>query len=99
MKDYIEIEIDKTCSVYYDKNQFYDLVSNFITNAVKYTPDDSVGNLKIHSDCKDDEIVLSFVDSGCGLVGVRDGFDSFLQSFLLLRVEIHFTVANNYKPS
>ncbi|RLF56769.1 MAG: hypothetical protein DRN27_09075 [Thermoplasmata archaeon] len=63
----VEIEIDKTCSVYYDKNQFYDLVSNFITNAVKYTPDDSVGNLKIHSDCKDDEIVLSFVDSGCGL--------------------------------
>ena len=63
----VEIDIDKTCSIYYDKHQFYDLVSNFLTNAVKFTPNDGDGVLRIHSECSDDEIILSFADSGCGL--------------------------------
>jgi len=63
----VEIEIDKGCSIHYDKHQFYDLVSNFLTNAVKYTPDDVDGFLRISAECCDDELILSFTDFGCGL--------------------------------
>ena len=64
---HVETDVDATCRIFYDKHQFYDLVSNFLTNAVKYTPDNEEGIIKIHADCQQDEIILSIMDKGSGL--------------------------------
>lgn len=78
----VEIDLETDCHVFYDKHQFYDLVSNLVNNAVKYTPDDTYGNLRIFSECKDDEIILSFKDSGIGLTDEQSGqvFDKFYKA-------------------
>ena len=78
----VEMDVEKNCHVFYDKHQFYDLVSNLVNNAVKYTPDSSDGILRIHSQCEDDEIVLSFKDSGAGMTEeqVKQVFDKFYKA-------------------
>jgi PAS domain S-box-containing protein len=78
----VDLDVEENCHVFYDKHQFYDLVSNLVNNAVKYTPDDTYGNLRILSECKDDEIILSFKDSGIGLTEEQASqvFDKFYKA-------------------
>jgi len=63
----VENKIDNSLHAMADKFQFGELINNFITNAIKYTPDDEKGVLKIDAIVKDDIVEVSLIDNGLGI--------------------------------
>ncbi|RLF55654.1 MAG: hypothetical protein DRN27_10425 [Thermoplasmata archaeon] len=63
----IENNIDNKLHAMADKFQFGELINNFITNAIKYTPDEQKGIIKINATVKDDFVEVSFTDNGVGM--------------------------------
>ena len=79
-KNNIEIKnmVDEKIIVRMDKMRFEELFENLITNAVKYTQDDS-GTITIDAKKQKDSIIISVKDYGIGLTGeeVNHIFDEF----------------------
>jgi PAS domain S-box-containing protein len=75
----LQVDINDDYEVYFDKAQFDHLISNIITNAVKYTPDDARCNLMIKAKSENDHVVFSIADNGVGLTDDQQQqvFDKF----------------------
>lgn len=62
---HIEFNLDENMIIYFDKERIYEVVSNLILNAVKYTPEGGI--IKICSKKKDNSYIISVEDSGIGI--------------------------------
>jgi signal transduction histidine kinase len=62
---HIEFKLDENMILYFDKERIYEVVSNLILNAVKYTPEG--GMIKISSKNKNNSYIISVEDSGIGI--------------------------------
>ena len=60
----ISIKIHDNLIAYIDKERIYDVVSNLITNAIKYTPPG--GKITIRSKIENDFYIISIEDNGIG---------------------------------
>jgi PAS domain S-box-containing protein len=60
----INLEIQENLIAYFEKEQIHQVISNLLTNAVKYTPPS--GMIEIKSEMNDDFIVFSITDNGIG---------------------------------
>lgn len=60
----ISLEIDENLITHFEKEQIHQVISNLLTNAVKYTPPS--GRIEIKSEKNDDFIILSITDNGIG---------------------------------
>ena len=60
----IDIDIQENIMTYFEKEEIHDVISNLLRNAIKYTS--PKGKIKIKSDLKDDNVVISFEDNGIG---------------------------------
>ena len=49
---------------YIEKEEIHDVLSNLLTNAIKYTP--PKGNIDVKTELKDDSVVVSISDNGIG---------------------------------
>jgi len=78
----VENKVDTNLHALVDKFQFGELINNFITNAIKYTPGDKKGFLKIDAMVKDDIVEVSFCDNGFGMTEEQIGhvFDKFYKA-------------------
>ena len=61
----INIDISDDLVMYLDKDKIQTVISNLMTNAIKYTP--SGGNITINSRFKKNTIIISVRDDGIGL--------------------------------
>jgi len=64
-KQSIIFKIQDSLSTNFDKEMIHDVISNLLTNAIKYTPPE--GNIIIQSKIKDDFYIISIEDNGIGL--------------------------------
>ncbi len=64
-KQSILFKIHDSLKTDFDKEMIHDVVSNLLTNALKYTPPE--GNIVIQSKIKDDFYIISIKDNGIGL--------------------------------
>ena len=55
----------------FDKERIYDVLSNLVVNAIKYTP--AGGNITIQSEIKNDFIVIAVKDNGIGFTREEKG--------------------------
>jgi len=60
----VEIDISDELIVIIDVERIIDVIGNLFTNAIKYTPPN--GKIKIQSEIKEEEIVISVKDTGIG---------------------------------
>ena len=72
----------------FDKERIYEVISNLLVNAIKYTPQG--GNITIKSEIKNDFYVISIEDNGIGFTEeekkrVFKQFFNFLQITLIIR--------------
>ena len=61
----LRFESDSACPVSADRMQMERLLSNLISNAIKYTPEE--GNIFVRLDRQDDQAVLTVEDNGRGI--------------------------------
>ena len=61
----ISLNIENEPLVYADRGRIGQVLINFLTNAVKYSPDSR--NVKVESIVKDDQVIISVEDSGIGI--------------------------------
>jgi len=61
----IEFQIDDNIIMFFDKERIYEVVSNLILNAVKYTPEG--GTIVIHSRKEGEFYIISVDDTGIGI--------------------------------
>lgn len=62
----IELEHKYDCDVYADKGRIGQVIINFVTNALKYSPDSNRVNIKIY-DHDNDQVAVSVKDFGIGI--------------------------------
>ncbi len=60
----ITLALHKELKTKFDKERIYDVISNLLVNAIKYTPLE--GNIIIQSEIKDDFFIISVKDNGIG---------------------------------
>ena len=60
----INITIENEIIVLMDKVQIHQVISNLLTNAIKYTP--SYGVININSEINDESVIISISDNGIG---------------------------------
>ena len=60
----ITLELHDELKTKFDKERIYDVISNLLVNAIKYTPLE--GNIIIQSEVKDDFFIISVKDNGIG---------------------------------
>lgn len=63
----VETVIDQDLFVSADEFQMEELMNNLISNAIKYTPEDADGLIKIEAKEDGDQIIVSVSDNGIGL--------------------------------
>jgi PAS domain S-box-containing protein len=63
-KQIIKIEILEPLVILIEKEEIHKVISNILSNAIKYTP--PYGTIKIRSEIQDDFIVISVKDNGIG---------------------------------
>ncbi|MFX1480836.1 MAG: sensor histidine kinase, partial [Promethearchaeota archaeon] len=63
----IELKIHESLKTEFDKERMYEVFSNLLVNAIKYTP--PRGNIKIESKIKDNFYIISVKDNGIGFTG------------------------------
>jgi len=61
----IENSVDENLITFFDKERIYEVVSNLILNAVKYTPEG--GKIQVRSKKKNNFYIISVEDSGIGI--------------------------------
>jgi len=61
----IESKVDENIIMFFDKERIYEVVSNLILNAVKYTPEG--GSIMVSSRKEDDFYIISVDDTGIGI--------------------------------
>lgn len=61
----IELDLDGDPEVYGDKERISQVVANFVSNAIKYSP--SSGTILVKSECLKDTVRLSVTDFGVGI--------------------------------
>ncbi|MFW9771896.1 MAG: PAS domain S-box protein [Candidatus Thorarchaeota archaeon] len=64
-KQKIEMKINKNLSTFFDKERIYEVVSNLLINAIKYTPLN--GNIEIKTAKKSNFYIISIKDDGIGI--------------------------------
>ena len=64
-KQKINVNIDENIEAILDKERIYEVISNLLINAIKYTP--IGGNIEIQSDEKDGFCIISVNDNGIGI--------------------------------
>ncbi len=72
----IHLELHDKLITYFEKERIYEVISNLVSNAIKYTPPN--GLIKIKSEIEDDYYVISIQDNGIGLTPEERG-DLFKQ--------------------
>ncbi len=60
----IELDIQSELYVYIEKEEIHDVLSNLLTNAIKYTP--PMGKIEIKTELNEDSMVVSINDNGIG---------------------------------
>ncbi|KKM03357.1 hypothetical protein LCGC14_1775250, partial [marine sediment metagenome] len=60
----IKLDIHTPLYVNVEKEEIHDVLSNLLTNAIKYTP--PMGNIEIKTKLKEDDVVVSVTDNGIG---------------------------------
>ena len=60
----IKLDIQDDLYAYIEKEEIHDVLSNLLTNAIKYTP--PTGKIEITSELKEDLLVISIKDNGIG---------------------------------
>ena len=63
-KQSIKLNIDSELYANIEKEEIHDVLSNLLTNAIKYTP--SMGKIEIKTESKENFVVVSVKDSGIG---------------------------------
>ena len=58
-------DVDGNLNTEFDKERIYEVLSNLLINAIKYTP--IGGEIKIESEIKDNNYIISVKDNGIGL--------------------------------
>ena len=78
----VETRIDEKIHLWADRFQFEELITNFLTNAVKYTPEDKNGVFLIEASLNNSMVTLSFSDNGVGMTMAQLNrvFDKFYTS-------------------
>ncbi|MFX1268661.1 MAG: sensor histidine kinase, partial [Promethearchaeota archaeon] len=64
-KQKIKVNIDENLETIFDKERIYEVLSNLLINAIKYTP--IGGNIEIQTDEKDGFYIISISDNGIGI--------------------------------
>ena len=64
-KQNIKVDIEKEMITKLDKERIYEVLSNLLINAIKYTP--VGGQITVNSSRKDDSYIISVKDNGIGL--------------------------------
>ncbi|MFX0180664.1 MAG: sensor histidine kinase, partial [Candidatus Hodarchaeota archaeon] len=64
-KQKISLNIKENLETIFDKEKIYEVISNLLINAIKYTPVE--GDIEIHSDQKDGFYIISIKDNGIGI--------------------------------
>ncbi|MEE9377251.1 MAG: PAS domain S-box protein [Candidatus Lokiarchaeia archaeon] len=67
----INIEIQASIITRFEKEEIYDVISNLLANAIKYTP--PRGWIDIKTEIKDDFIIISIKDNGIGFTEEEKG--------------------------
>ncbi|MFX1311991.1 MAG: PAS domain S-box protein [Promethearchaeota archaeon] len=60
----ISLDLHQKLNTMFDKERIYEVISNLIVNAIKYTPPG--GHIQIKSEIKDKEYIISIQDNGIG---------------------------------
>ncbi len=60
----IKLDIYKQVFVYIEKEEIHTVLSNLLTNAIKYTP--PMGKIEVKTELKNDSVVVSVSDNGIG---------------------------------
>jgi len=60
----VHVDIEDDIIVRFDKEQMFEVISNVLSNAIKYTP--SGGTIKIKTHVNEKEVILSIKDDGIG---------------------------------
>ncbi|KKM89092.1 hypothetical protein LCGC14_1252130 [marine sediment metagenome] len=63
-KQSIKLKIQNGLYANVEKEEIYDVLSNLLTNAIKYTPPN--GKIEINTELKEDSVVVSVKDNGIG---------------------------------
>ncbi len=63
-KQSIKLDIHNQLYANLEKEEIHDVLSNLLTNAIKYTP--PMGKIEIKTDIKEDFVVVSITDNGIG---------------------------------
>jgi|GEM_PF-2580719 len=74
-------QVPKDCSVYTDVNFLNLVIRNLVTNALKFSHEK--GEIKITSECKEDDVIVSVIDNGVGM--------SAEELSKLFNAEIHYS--------
>jgi len=61
----VALDLGETPEISGDRDLIFQLIANLIDNALKYTPSD--GEIRIATSRRDASVVLSVIDSGCGI--------------------------------
>ncbi len=61
----INLNIHDKLIIKFDKERMYEVISNLLVNAIKYTPPN--GEIDINSEIRDNSFVISITDTGVGL--------------------------------
>lgn len=64
-KNFINVDIPDKLVIRFEKEKLYDVITNLIINAIKYTP--PYGEINIRSEINGDSIIVSVKDNGIGL--------------------------------
>ena len=75
----VDNQIDPRLVVNMDKISLHELVMNLLTNAVKYTPEDTKCLIHIDAALQDKKCVVSIRDNGCGIN--QDELDNIFDKF------------------
>jgi len=63
-KQSIKVDIQNDLYANIEKEEIYDVLSNLLTNAIKYTPPN--GKIEIKTEIKEDFVIVSLRDNGIG---------------------------------
>lgn len=81
-KKKMTIEFEEGChqSIYVDKNKFKQVINNYLSNAIKYSPEGS--RIKVSLDCSEGPVHLEVTDQGPGIPQkyLETVFDPFIMA-------------------
>ena len=64
-KHVLFLDIQENLITEFEKEKIYEVIINLLSNSIKYTP--SYGTIKVNSEIKDNDFIISITDNGIGL--------------------------------